>query len=148
MYIREKDLAVLSPEDIDEALMYDRGMKSTAVHFVQVNRKSVRVRKWFQSRDDKEKKNFDSIGTCGDIMFHDISNGAVHVTTANYSATSTKHYVMEEYTILSGGEDGEDIVRRIGVNGNSYRNEGGVSRLTDDVTREELQVEIITPQNG
>lgn len=46
-YIREKNLGVVTPDDIAEALIYDGGMKGAGVDFISVNRKSKRVAKRF-----------------------------------------------------------------------------------------------------
>lgn len=105
-YIREKGLSVVSPEYIAEELICDGGIKNTAVDFVRVNRKLARVRKWFHAR---ENRTFDSIGTCADITSHSMGNSAEHVVTDKYSVASTEHYVIEEFSILSGGDNREDI---------------------------------------
>lgn len=68
-YIREKDLGVITPDDIAQALVYDGGIKVTAVDFVRINRGCSRMKKWFSARDAKKNKQFDSIGKCGVIQF-------------------------------------------------------------------------------
>lgn len=129
-YIREKDIGVITPYDIVEALIYDGGIKATAVDFVRVNRKAKRVLQWFKARDEKKKtKLFDSIGKCGQLQFEEMGNGCVKVTTRKYAGGKKFQYVMEECKIVSGGENGEDI--KEGVEEEAGGNEGGVS--TNDV---------------
>lgn len=107
-YIRERDLGGITPDHIEEAFIYDGGIKGTAVDFVRVNRKSSRVLKWFAERDTK--KNFDSIGKCGDIIFKEQHDGSVQVVTEKYSGGRSDRFVMKEFTIVSEG----NVNRKIG----------------------------------
>lgn len=111
-YIREENLEVVTPDDVALALLHDGGMKSTGVEFFRVNRNSKRVKEWFAARDDK-KTEFDSIGKCGVIEFDQMENGCVHVKTQKYAGAAKTHFVMEEYKIMWGGEDGKDIDKSI-----------------------------------
>lgn len=137
-YIRENDLAVLCPDDIAEALIYNGGVKSTSVDFLKVNLQSKRLKRWFEARDDKKKSNqFDIIGTSGEIKIHEMEDGCVHVVTSMYSVAATKHYCMEECTIIYAGDTEEKfkksvakgIPRKASVGGNVQVNTGNVSAL-------------------
>lgn len=96
-YIREKDLGVITPDDIAEALIYYGGVKACAVDFSKVTRKYNRVNKWFAARDAKRKGIFDSIGKCGVIQFQELVSGIVFVTTEEYAGGEKREYVMENY---------------------------------------------------
>lgn len=121
-YIMERDLGVICPDDIAEALIHYGGIKGTAVDFVKVNRNSLRIKKWFVARDGKTRM-FDSIGKPADIMFEEMRNGYVHVRTQKYSGAKRSHYIMEEFKILYAGEYEKDVMDDTGQDGVVISNE-------------------------
>lgn len=131
-YIREKDLGVITPDDIVEALIFNGGMKATAVDFMKVNKQSKRVQQWFAARDAKPPhKEFDSIGTCCDMKFSEKDDGSVDLITEKYSGSKNVHYRMTEFKIMEIGRKSAKVPRKAG----KQKSTGEIGKLSNEEGR-------------
>lgn len=92
-YIEDTESDVVTPEDLMDVLVYDGGVKNTAVDFIKVHRDNKNVEEYVTAL---EAGLIARLGSPEEVLYEQREDGKLSVTCFPYSKCYYRRYVMDQ----------------------------------------------------